>query len=207
MTKRSFLLSALAGTVIASSASPALAGSHLWVVNEVFSNADGTIQFIEMHVPLDDSNETSLSGRWVRSTTTTNQFTFSENLPPGSSAYAYILLATAGFAALPDAPTPDHIISDGFFDTDADTIKYFTYGNGDLSFTSGELPLDGVTSLDRFGSTGQNSPTNFAGESGSVDAGGGQLPTASERGLLIMITLLVAGGVVAIWRRQRVRVL
>ena len=24
-------------------------GSHLWVINEVFSNADGTIQFVEMY--------------------------------------------------------------------------------------------------------------------------------------------------------------
>ena len=25
------------------------AGSHLWVINELFSNADGTIQFVEMY--------------------------------------------------------------------------------------------------------------------------------------------------------------
>ncbi len=203
MTNRSFLFTALAASVILSSASPALAGSHLWVVNEVFSNADGTLQFIELHVPLDDPNETKLAGKWVRSTATANQFTFPSDLPPGSSAYAYILLATAGFAALPGAPTPDHIIVDGFFDIDADTIEYHTYGTGDLSFTSGELPLNGISSLDRSGSTGQNSPTNFAGESGSVDASGRPIPVASGWGLLVMIALLLAGGAGMIWRRQR----
>ena len=29
-------------------AGPALAGIHTWDVNEVFSNADGTIQFVEL---------------------------------------------------------------------------------------------------------------------------------------------------------------
>jgi hypothetical protein len=207
MRKRSFLFAALAGTVIASAVSPVLADSHLWVIKEVFSNADGTIQFIEMHVPLDDSDETYISGKWVRSTSTTNQFTFPSNLPPGSSSYAHILLATVDFAALPGAPIPDHIISDAFFDNDADTIEYYIYGNAVLSFSSGELPLDGIKSLDRSGSTGRNSPTNFAGDSGSVDARGGPLPAASEWGLLSMAVLLLAAGAVVIWRRQKARVL
>jgi hypothetical protein len=206
MTKRSFLFAALAGTVIVSSGSPALAGSHLWVINEVFSNADGTIQFVEMHVPSADANEYRLTGKWVRSTSTSNQYTFPQDLPPGSTAFAYLLLATAGFAALPGAPTPDHIISDGFFDNDADTVRYYGYANAHLSFTSGELPLDGIKSLDRSGSTGQNSPMNFAGESGSVDARERPLPMASEWGLLIMTALLLAGGAGVIWRQQRTRV-
>ena len=32
-------------------AGPLLAGAHTWNVNEVFSNADGTVQFIELVEP------------------------------------------------------------------------------------------------------------------------------------------------------------
>jgi len=187
--------------VVLGSAPPVLAGSHLWVINEVFSNADGTVQLVEMHVPSSASNEYRLGGKYVRSTTTTNQYDFWEDLPPGSTAYAYLLLGTPGFAALPGAPTPDHILPDGFLGNDADTLLYWTYGTGDLSFSSGELPLDGVSSLDRFGAIARNSPTNFAGESGSVDAGASDVPTASRWGLLGMAVLLLAGGAVLIRRR------
>jgi len=199
--KRHVLSAALVGVVVLWSAAPVLAGSHLWVINEVFSNADGTVQFVEMHVPTTASNEYRLSGKYVRSTATPNRYDFWTDLPAGSTSLAYLLLGTAGFAALPGAPTPDHIVPPGFFDTDADTVLWWTYGTGDMSFSSGELPLDGIDSLDRFGATAQNSPTNFAGESGSVDASASDVPATSQWGLLIMAVLLLGGGAVLIKRR------
>lgn len=120
----------------------------------------------------------------------------------GSTAQGYLLLGTAGFAALPGAPTPDHIIPDGFFDTDEDTLLYWTYGTGDLLFTSGELPLDGITSLHRSGATSRNSPTNFADEQGWVDARASSVPASSYWALVIMAALLLGGGAVLMKRRQ-----
>jgi hypothetical protein len=178
-----FLLTvAVAAVLIGGSVPPALAGSHLWVINEIFSNVDGTVQFIEMHVPVDAANETNIGGKWVESATTGNQYVFPGNLPPGSTAFAYLLLATEAFADLEGAPTPDHIIPSNFFDLDTDTIRWWAYGNGDLSFSSGELPLDGIMSLNRDGSTGINSPTNFNGETGSVDAGASAVPGEDPTG-------------------------
>lgn len=49
--KRHVLFAALVGVTVLWLSPPVLAGSHLWVINEVFSNADGTVQFVEMHVP------------------------------------------------------------------------------------------------------------------------------------------------------------
>ncbi len=98
----------------------ARAGSHLWVINEVFSNSDGTIQFVEMYnccEPL----EIALAFKYVHSHTTLKQFPLPANLVEDTTD-RYILLATAGFAALPGAPTPDHIIEDNFFDSDSITM-------------------------------------------------------------------------------------
>jgi hypothetical protein len=140
----------------------ALAGSHLWRFNEVFSNADGTIQFIEMVECCGATNEIGLNNKWIRSDSTGNQYDFTANLPSGTTANKRILLATAGFAALPGAPTPDHIIVDGFFDTNGDTLRWWTYAPAVWSFSSGDLPTDGIESLNNDLSTGCNSPTNYA---------------------------------------------
>lgn len=157
------------------------AGSHLWVISEVFSNFDGTIQFVEMHESAGAANEVAIGSKWISSSSNGTQFVFPSNLPAGSTANQYLLIATAAFAALPGAPTPDHIMPDNFFSTTSDTIQFWLYATSPLSFSAGGLPLDGVSSWNR-GPTGMpafataNSPTNFAGVTGSVDAGGPTSP-------------------------------
>jgi hypothetical protein len=165
------LPAAVAFALLLGNAPSARCASHLWVVNEVFSNADGSVQFIEMHVPTSAADETQISNRWLRSNATGQQYDFSQNLPPGSTAFAYMLLATQSFAGLPGAPTPDHIIPANFFSTTTDSLRYWLYVTGDLGISPGEVPLDGVSSLQRDGSTATNSPTNFNGETGSIDLG------------------------------------
>jgi len=181
---------AAAASILGISA-PSHAASHLWVINEVFSNADGTVQFVEMHVPSSAANEHFINNKWVRSVTTGSQHTFTANLPPGSTAFACLLLGTTAFAALPGAPTPHYIIPADFFDVDHDTVKWWSYVTGELVFTSGQLPLDGVTSLSRGGSTGINTPTNFAGESGSVNTNPTAITpgSANEPGFVLHVLL------------------
>lgn len=184
------------------SAAPARAASHLWVVNEIFSNADGTIQFLEMRNPTSAANETALAGKWVRSVQSSEQFNFTQNLPPNSTAFKFLLLATQGFADLRGAPTPDYIMPDNFLLLNGDTLKYWNYITGDMTYGPGALPTDGVLSLDRDGNTATNSPTNFAGQSGSVNASSG-IPTMSEVGLMIMAAVLIGGACIVISRRRR----
>ena len=52
MRNRLIALVALAAVVLAS---PSYAGHHLWRLTELFSNASGTVQFIELFCP--DANE------------------------------------------------------------------------------------------------------------------------------------------------------
>ena len=156
------------------------AGSHLWRINEVFSNTDGTVQFIELHEINGAQREWGLTHCWFESIETGNVFRFPRNLsePTGRK---YLLLATEAFAALSGAPTPDYIIPDRFFSIDKDTLWYGPAQNYDnFVFRPGDLPTDGVNSIqitqyapnnftrDQF-ETRANSPTNFRGETGSIE--------------------------------------
>ena len=78
------------------------AGSHSWRVSEVFSNADGTIQFIELKECCGLAGENGIHTHPVRSLT--NEFPFPAPLNQGSTANKHLLLGTAAFAALPGAP-------------------------------------------------------------------------------------------------------
>ena len=76
----------------------------------------------------------------------------------------FLLFATAEFAALPGAPTPDFIIPAGqipFIGIGVDeTIKYFPAAGYDtISFSADALPTDGINSLNFDLTTGPNSPT------------------------------------------------
>ena len=147
---------------------PAAPGSHLWVVNELFSDTTGQIQFVELRESAGASNEINIAGKSVTAMSTGMSFTFPANLPPGSTANRSILLGTSSFAALPGAPAVDHIIPAGFFSTGGDTLQFHIYAGSVLSFAAGELPTDGSCSLSRGGVVGLSSPENFAGASGHV---------------------------------------
>lgn len=176
------------------------AASHLWNINEVFSNADGTIQFVELHCPAGAEFETGVNGKNMTSLATIGDFTVS-GLSLSTTGDKFILLATADFAALPGAPTPDFIIPANnvpFIGVGVnETLKYFPAGNYDtFTFMAGMLPTDGINSLNFDLSTGTNSPTNFAGDSGSVLATD-PVPSVSTWGLVTLaLMMLVAGSIV-----------
>jgi hypothetical protein len=159
------LVSCLLASFAAWTSAPAEPNSHLWIVNEIYSSPDGTVQFVELWECCGSSIETQMSGKPVFSLA--QSFTFPNNLT-GDTAYRYLLLGTAAYAALPGAPAPDYLIPSGFFSTTSDTVRWHIYPAATLSYGPGQLPLDGVNSLNHDGTTGVNSPTNYAGQSGSV---------------------------------------
>lgn len=154
--------------LIALMASAAQAGSHTWNVNEVFSDASGSIQFVELVEANGTPNETGVPGHSL--TSNAKSFTISGPALASPTSNKFYLIATAGFAALPGAPTPDATIPAGvlpsFFSTAGDTVTYVPWD----AFSFGAVPTDGTTSLNADLSTGPNSPTNYAGVTGSVDA-------------------------------------
>jgi hypothetical protein len=138
-------------------ASPALASFHLWVLNEIYSNADGTVQFIELSTPY--SGEEFLAGHPIISSqgAATHSFIFPSDLP-GDSAGRTFLIGTPGFAAL-GLVAPDYIVPNGFLFTTNGSVNYA--GVDSVSWAA--LPVDGTLSIDRNGATAINSPKNFAG--------------------------------------------
>jgi hypothetical protein len=161
-----------------------LAGAHTWDVNEVFMNADGTIWFIELREANGTPGETGLAGRPVTSLATGKSLTICCGVAAPTTNKHY-LIANAAFAALPGAPTPNHIETNAanvnsFFSVAGDRVSYSPYDQ----WTFGAVPTDGINSMNRTGAPliRANSPTNYAGVTGSVDASGGGPPPAVPDG-------------------------
>ena len=178
---------------------------HTFDIEEVFSNRDGSVQFIELREAEGVEGNFHFAGNLV--TTNANVFTYPTDLPDTTTANRFVPIATASFATLPGAVTPDYIIPQQFFEITGDTISIVeiatdvTVDTFAFEVTS-LLPNDGVLSLNRDGTTGVNSPTNFAGETGSVNAAS-PIPALSRASLIVMTLLLVSAAVVITRARRR----
>ena len=178
---------------------------HTFDIEEVFSNFDGSVQFIELRESEGVEGNFNFAGNIM--TTTANGYVYPNDLPDTMTANRFVLCATASFLALPGAVSPDYIIPERFFEILGDTITILQLPSNDLidTFTFGGtflLPTDGSFSLNRDGTTGINSPTNFAGETGSVIAGP-PVPALSRSSLVVMmIAFLSAAIVITRARRQ-----
>ena len=141
---------------------------HLWQITEVYSNADGTVQFIEAKVENPIDNEDLTAGKTLSSGSTV--YTMQTNLPTTTTTH-FLLFATPAFASQPGCTsvTPDFTLAGpNFMSTVSSDLINFANVNI-FSYTGGELPTDGVHSLNEaFNSnvrtTANNSPTNFAGQ-------------------------------------------
>lgn len=178
----------LLACVLLLTASAAHAGHHRWDFTEIFSNADGSVQYVELFSAND--GEAAL-GPWTI-TSTTNSFQFVTNVTE-PTANTWVLVATSNFASLPGAVTPDYIIPASFFPTGGGTL---TYAGGADVWAYGAVPTDGVQALQRNGSAAANSPTNFAGQSGSVNLSSSVPAVASWAvALVVGAILLVSSGI------------
>jgi hypothetical protein len=192
---------ALASVLLLGAAETALAGQHTWDVNEVFSNADGTIQFVELLEANGTAGEVNIHTVTLSAAVTGESFVIGGSALTPPTSNKHFLLGTAAFAALPGAPTPDRIIPAGsvpFFSTSGDTVSYYSYD----SWNFGTVPTNGVDSLNRTGSPAirPSSPTNYAGESG-----GAPVPALDGLGIGLVVGLLVLGGI-AFALRSRAKV-
>ncbi|HEY8492598.1 MAG TPA: hypothetical protein VIN04_01825 [Myxococcota bacterium] len=154
------LLAALAA------AGPARAAFHLWKVEEVFSSADGTVQFVELSNAFDD--EHFIEGHEVRvraGGTTIASFAFPGHLEEDETAGRTLLLAPPGFATRAGV-APDYEIPAGFVDLAQATAVAFD-ALDELPLAG--LPLAGRRSLNRGGVVADATPRNFAGVEGSLD--------------------------------------
>ena len=186
-------------------ASAANAGIHTWDVHEVFSNSDGTIQFVEL---IDNGTGGAELNVGNGSITTTLQGTISWSNGPvvGPTNGRSYLIATPAFAALPGAPTPDVIVAPAnvpIFNNTGDTVSFGSFD----SLTFGATPTNGIDSIDDVSGVGANTPTNYTGTSGSVDASSGSpsptVPLSSPATMALLTTLLIGFALTVLVSQQR----
>jgi hypothetical protein len=208
--KFAFTLACLAFVTMASTAS---AGFHLWHVKEVFSNADGSVQFVEMFDSF--SNENFVTGFTLSSNSdgVIKNFVFPAD-PNGNTVDKHMLITTPGFGSLSGAVAPDFTFDQGgvtgsFFNPNATNITISFNGSGDsMTFTGASLPKNGINSLTDAGasgfppgtpsiSSGLNSPTNFAMQEGRVNLSAPS-PTGDYNG-----NHLVDGADYVVWRNTK----
>jgi len=188
---------ALVGLALA--ANSAQATFHQWDINEVLTSSDGTVQFIELQTPtVLASGENSLAGHTLTATSTvggmvmpTVTFTFPSPNPVGDTTDKHLLVATPTFQDQTGSVIPDYnTLPTGFFDPNADSIQLnFAEGLEIETILGNVLPKDGLHSVsdaNLFGASnfvsGINSPTNFAGQSGSINVPPPPLTTGDYNG-------------------------
>ena len=160
-----FVRYAAVGAAVATLTTPAQAAFHTWQLREIYTDASGNLQFIEMFCP--DSGQTFVNGQQISVTSggTTHTFTLNSGLPGGGDSLNHALLFGTSGAQAAGAPAPNYVIPNGFLFAGGGTISFFGANSG--SYTA--LPTDGV--LSRTWATGVNAvnnPQNFAGSVGQV---------------------------------------
>jgi len=140
---------------------PAHAVFHLWRMTEIYSSADGNVQYLELAVSV--NGEGFLADHTLTSTYggLTRTYGFTTNLT-SETADKTLLVATEGFAAL-NLVVPDYIVPNGFFSIGGGTVNF---AEVDL-WTYPALP-GGGRSINRAGVVATNTPKNFAGMTGTL---------------------------------------
>ncbi|HKU86930.1 MAG TPA: hypothetical protein VJV77_11400 [Casimicrobiaceae bacterium] len=149
-------------------AAPALASFHLFRIDQVYSNAEGTIQFVVLVEATGSNGEDLWAGHELTSkppNAAPRTFVFPTNLQSRVTARKRVLIATESFAAL-GIVTPDYVIPDRFLATTQGAVNFADVS--ELAYAA--LPTDGVLALNLLRQTVQNVATNFAGQSASVTA-------------------------------------
>jgi len=179
---------ALGGLLLAAS-SPARAGHHLWRLSELFSNASGSVQYVQLFV--NEANEQGVGPFTI--TASGHTFNFVTNLPSTATANTWILVGTSNLATQPGGVAPDYVIPANFFSTGGGTMTYATSVD---TWAYGAVPTDGRHSLMRDGTIPLNTATNFAGQIGSVSAVTAPVPAVTSWGLAVLVgaLLLAASG-------------
>src|SRR5271165_3380595 len=166
----------LLGCSMALVATGAMAEYHTFQIDQLFSSADGSVQFVVLHEIAGLNGENLLGGHTFTSSQggTMQTYTFNKDLPggttgyygmPSPTAFAHVLIATQGFVQL-GLVAPDYVVPNGFLPLTNGTINYA--GVDQVSYAA--LPTDGVSAINRSGMTVPNQATNFAGQSASVKA-------------------------------------
>src|SRR5258706_667329 len=86
-------------------AAPARATYHEWKIDEIYSNASATVQFVEFLLPQTiTDDERYVGGQTLTDSALTHTFFFPSNLSSMPTANRHFLVATPGYATLTGVP-------------------------------------------------------------------------------------------------------
>lgn len=169
--KRALAVVLVASVLVAVPGQPGSASFHLWDIREVYSDAGGAMQFVELFTVAD--GQEFVDGFTLTATTDGEAvvFQFPTDSPAPTSSKTLLLATPAyvAFAADMGLPPPDFTLPEAFFDPEGDSITIDFAGVDTVMFTGDQLGADGVQSLNYPGGLpAANTPTNFAGMSGAI---------------------------------------
>jgi hypothetical protein len=164
--KKSILGWLLAGA-LALASSTALATFHTFIIQEIYSNASGTVQYIVLQEAQGMDGQDLFKTHGMQRTSSDGShfltFPFPKNLPSPSTARKFVLIGSQSFAAL-GLITPDYVMPDGFMLITNGVMNFA--GVDEIDYVA--LPTDGINALYRDGSSRPNLATNFSGNTASV---------------------------------------
>jgi hypothetical protein len=180
-------------------AAPARGAFHLWELSEVYTNADGSVQFIEFFTT--SSFQQFLIEHQLQAITEgvpESIYTFPANLPVGSgesTANRHFVFASGDFEAA-FGIVPDYAWTGAFSFINVGTNDFVSLigaPGGNVSLAG--LPTDGAQSLLGDGATlATPTPTNFAGEVGTLPEPGAAVLAVIAIGALAGVRRGVARG-------------
>ncbi|MEP7262298.1 MAG: hypothetical protein ABI669_13905, partial [Usitatibacter sp.] len=156
-------------TILLFHAGATLANFHTFKIEQVYSNANGTVQFVVLREAAGFNGQQFWSGHdlTAQEAGVNRSYPFVGNLSSNATAGRRVLIGTQSFAAL-GIVTPDFVIPDHFVPL---ANGYVDFAGVDR-FTYTALPSDGTTALFANGQLGANVATNFAGQVGFVTLAG-----------------------------------
>ena len=160
------------------------AAFHLWEIRQIYSNADGSVQYIKLFNP--SGGEEFVQGRTIHTYRDGGQdrksYTFPSNLDTGgeSTAGRYMLLATGPIEGVePDFVIPANFIPVEFDETGTFDMEDMAWASPFNILTYDSIPVDGFRSLDQHGDVVEPATVrNFANDTAELSPPAG--PGAPE---------------------------
>jgi hypothetical protein len=145
---------------------------HFWDIVELYSNEDGSIQFIELSTLVDGQELLKNHQIQCSGPGGTHTFTFTNDLPAGTAGKTFII-GTSNLISVPGGLKPDYVMPPNFLFLTIGATNTVNFSGVDIR-TYTNLPTDGMASIVRtapganmiFNAT--NSPKNYSNQSNSI---------------------------------------
>src|SRR5206468_2670797 len=136
------------------------ASFETWAIDEIYSNGDGTVQYVVLHEAQGLNQQDVLLGQrlTVARAGIGRSVVLDHNLPSMLTGGKRLLVASSGFLAL-GIITPDYVMPNRFLPIDGGTLDYA----GVDQVVYPPLPIDGANAYYRGGAIKANLATNFLG--------------------------------------------